>query len=178
MVQPAEKILPPGSPEISFSQIEESDREGIIDLFNYYIEHSFAAYPEQKVPYAFFSLFLEACRDYPSIVARLPDRKVAGFGLLRAHNPMPAFRHTAEITYFIRPDLTGKGLGSKMLARLEHEGNLQGITTILSSISSLNERSIRFHAGHGFTECGRFKNVGEKKGRIFDTVWMQKDLSV
>jgi L-amino acid N-acyltransferase YncA len=32
---------------------------------------------------------------------------------------MPAFRHAAEITYFVRPDLTGKGLGSEMLARLE-----------------------------------------------------------
>lgn len=176
MVQPAEKIFMPVSPEITFSRISESEREGIIDLFNDYIEHSFAAYPEQKVPYEFFSLFLEACRDYPSVVARLPDGNVAGFGMLRAHNPMPAFRHTAEITYFIRPDLTGKGLGSKMLALLEDEGKRQGITTILSSISSLNEGSIRFHAGHGFTECGRFKKVGEKKGRVFDTIWMQKDI--
>jgi phosphinothricin acetyltransferase len=61
-----------------------------------------------------------------------------------------------------------------MPARLEKKGKDQGITTILASISSQNEGSIRFHAGHGFTECGRFKKVGRKKGIIFDTVWMQK----
>lgn len=59
----------------------------------------------------------EACHTYPSMVARLPDGTLAGFGLLRAHNPMPAFRHAAEITYFFRPYLTGKGLGSEILAR-------------------------------------------------------------
>jgi L-amino acid N-acyltransferase YncA len=164
----------PGIPKITFSPISETDKEDIVDLFNYYIEHSFAAYPEQKVPYGFFSLFLETCRNYPSIVARLPDGTLAGFGLLRSHNPMPAFRHAAEITYFVRPYMTGKGLGAKMLRHLEEAGIEQGITTILASISSLNEGSIRFHARHGFAECGRFFQVGIKKGVVFDTVWMQK----
>ena len=159
---------------ITFSPISGTDRTPVIDLFNYYIEHSFAAYPEQKVPYDFFAMFLETCRKYPSVAAKMPDGTLAGFGLLRAHNPMPAFRHAAEITYFIRPDLTGKGLGSEMLARLEEKGKEQGISTILASISSLNEGSLRFHAGHGFTECGRFEKVGRKKGIVFDTVWMQK----
>jgi L-amino acid N-acyltransferase YncA len=36
---------------------------------------------------------------------------------------MPAFQHTAEVTYFIRPDLTGNGLGSAILARLDKEGD-------------------------------------------------------
>ncbi|MCK9579866.1 MAG: N-acetyltransferase family protein [Methanoregula sp.] len=161
-------------PGITFSQISETEREAVINLFNYYIEHSFAAYPEQKVPYEFYSHFLETCRSYPSIVARLADGSVAGFGLLRAHNPMPAFRHTAEITYFIRPDMTGRGLGATMLGHLEAAGKAQGISTILASISSLNEGSIRFHARNGFSECGRFVKVGIKKGVVFDTVWMQK----
>jgi L-amino acid N-acyltransferase YncA len=160
--------------EITLSPLSENDREPVIDLFNYYIEHSFAAYPEQKVPYEFFSLFLDACRNYPTAVARNPDGGLAGFGLLRAHNPMPAFRHTAEITYFIRPEFTGKGLGTKMLSHLAAAGKKQGIQTILASISSMNEDSIRFHARNGFVECGRFVNVGIKKGVVFDTVWMQK----
>ena len=163
-----------GLSEITFSPVTDAEREAIVDLFNYYIEHSFAAYPEQKVPYEFFSHLIETCRNYPSVVARLPDGTVAGFGLLRAHNPMPVFFPTAEITYFIRPELTGNGLGSKILARLEEEGKKRGITTILASISSLNEGSIRFHARRGFSECGRFAGVGVKQGVIFDTVWMQK----
>ena len=89
---------------------------------------------------------------------------------------MPAFRQTAEITYFIQPDMTGKGLGTRMLRHLEAAGKAQGITTILASISSLNEGSIRFHAQNRFTECGRFIKIGIKNGVAFDTVWMQKDI--
>ena len=119
-------------------------------------------------------MFLEICKNYPSVIVKDPDGTVAGFGMLRPHNPMPAFRHAAEITYFVRPDMTGKGLGEKMLGHLEAAGKDQGITTILASISSLNEGSIRFHERHGFSECGRFEKVGIKKGVVFDTVWMQK----
>jgi len=43
-------------------------------------------------------------------------------------------------------------------------------------ISSLNEGSIRFHLRHGFTECGRFRRVGRKRGQDFDMVWMQLTL--
>lgn len=159
---------------ITFSPIEEKYRIPIVDLFNYYIENSFAAFPEQKVPYEFFSIFLEASRHYPSAVATGTDGSLAGFGMLRPHNPMPAFRHTAEITYFIRPDLTGRGLGTKMLRHLEAAGKARGITSILASISSLNEGSIRFHERNGFLECGRFPGIGIKNGIVFDTVWMQK----
>ena len=30
--------------------ISEKDRKSIIDLFNYYVENSFAAYPETRLP--------------------------------------------------------------------------------------------------------------------------------
>ena len=162
--------------EYSLSPITQSDGTAVIDIFNYYISHSFAAYPGEEVPYAFFGFFLEQIKTYPSVAVRLADGSLVGFGLLRAHSPMAAFRHTAEITYFIRPDLTGLGIGSEMLAYLEREGKRQGIRTILASISSLNEGSIRFHEQNGFLECGRFRNIGMKKGTVFDTVWMQKDL--
>lgn len=96
--------------------------------------------------------------------------------MLRTHNPMPTFSRTAEVTYFIHPDYTGKGLGKKLLGFLEKGAVEKGITNILANISSLNPRSIDFHKKNGFVECGRFKNVGRKKGQLFDTVWMQKVL--
>ncbi|WP_269545256.1 GNAT family N-acetyltransferase [Desulforegula conservatrix] len=88
-----------------------------------------------------------------------------GFGMLRTFNPMPAFSHTAEITYFINSDHTGKGLGKKLLDFIEKEGRKKGITTILANISSLNTGSISFHKNNGFIECGIFKKVGKKMVR-------------
>jgi L-amino acid N-acyltransferase YncA len=160
--------------EYDFFPISPEDREEIIDIFNYYIENSFAAYPERRVPYEFFDLFLQATAGYPAAVAKNKNKTIVGFGMIIPHSPMPTLVGTAEITYFIRPDCTGKGIGSIMLEYLLGGAREKGLHCILASISSLNEGSIRFHLRNGFSECGRFREVGKKRGKLFDIVWMQK----
>jgi phosphinothricin acetyltransferase len=160
--------------EYELSPISPEDREAVIDTFNYYIENSFAAYPEDKVPYEFFNFFLQVISGYPNAIVKDENKHFLGFCMLRPHAPMPAFAGTAEISYFIRPEYTGKGIGAMMLEYLLSGAREKGLHCILASISSLNEGSIRFHSQHGFSECGRFREVGKKKGKFFDTVWMQK----
>jgi phosphinothricin acetyltransferase len=162
--------------EFSINPISHDDREAIMDIFNYYVENSFAAYPEHKLPYQAFDMLLQISNGYPTGVIRDSNSRVLGFGMLRTHNPMPAFSQTAEVTYFILPDHTGKGLGKALLDYLEKGAIEKGITNILTNISSLNPGSIKFHQKNGFEECGRFRKVGKKNGQEFDTVWMQKML--
>jgi phosphinothricin acetyltransferase len=162
--------------EYSISSISMEDRESIIDLFNYYVESSFAAYPESRLPYQAFDLLLQMSKGYPTGSIRDRKGKLVGFGMLRAHHAVSTFSQTAEVTYFIDPDHTGEGLGAMLLAWLEKGGREKGIKNVLASISSLNPRSIAFHRKNGFTECGRFRKVGRKKDQDFDTVWMQKAL--
>lgn len=160
----------------TFSPLEESDRTGVVDLFNYYIEHTDAAFIEMTVLYEFFDMLMQITRGYPTVAVRTQKGSLVGFGMLRPHNPMPAFVRTAEITYFIRPEDTGKGIGTRLLQHLETEGKKQGISVILAHISSRNEGSIRFHHKNGFFECGRFRNTGKKRGILFDTVWMENEI--
>lgn len=161
----------------SVAPLSHNDREAVIDIFNYYVENTFAAYPENKIPYQAYDLFLQMSNGFPAGTISDGNGRVVGFGLLHAHNPMPTFSQTAEVTSFIHPDYTGKGLGKTLLAFLEKGAIEKGIKNILASISSLNPGSVRFHQRNGFLECGRFKRAGKKKGQEFDTVWMQKTLS-
>ncbi len=156
--------------------ISSEDREEIVEIFNFYVENSFAAFPENRVPMEFFNVLMEACRGYPVFAARGPSGRVLGFGLLRPHHPMPAFSRAAEITIFIRPECQGMGIGRSLALRLIDEAKEMGITSILASISSRNDGSIAFHRRLGFRECGRFKAIGRKWGEDFDAVWMQKML--
>ena len=71
----------------TFSNISEEDRKPVIDIFNYYIENSFAAYLEKKVAYDFFDIFLTLFKGYPSIKAKDSDGRLVGFSFLRAHHP-------------------------------------------------------------------------------------------
>ena len=162
--------------EYSISPLSPADRKAIIDIFNYYVENSFAAYPEQTLSYEAFDMFLNMSNGFPRGSVKDQHGTTVGFGMLHAHNPLPTFAHTAEVSYFIHPDYTGKGLGKLLLSFLEASAVDQGITIILANISSLNPSSIRFHQKNGFRECGRFKKVGKKRGQEFDTIWMQKML--
>ena len=63
------------------------------------------------------------------------------------------------------------------LERMLSEAEGLGITRILAHISSRNPGSIAFHRKHGFVECGRFPEIGQKRGELFDIVWMVRSLN-
>ena len=168
----------PGEPKMNIllEPLSPADRKPVIDIFNYYIENSFAAYPEHKVSYDFFDLLLKMSEGYPAVVVKNENREVVGFGMLHAYHPLPVFSKTAEISYFIKPDWINKGIGKIMLGHFTQQAEEKGITSLLANISSLNKLSIHFHKKNGFKECGRLERIGEKSGQTFDVVYMQKML--
>ncbi|SYZ72884.1 conserved hypothetical protein [Candidatus Zixiibacteriota bacterium] len=153
------------------------DASSIIEIFNCYVDNSFAAFPDKEVGIEFFDTLKNLAAGYPFYVAESESREVVGFALLRPYHRAATCRRTAEITYFLEPSHTGRGIGSMLLSRLENEARAKGIDNILACISSRNEKSIKFHERHGFVECGRFRKVGFKCGLDFDMLWMQKLLS-
>lgn len=162
--------------DIRLQPLRADDRTAVIDLFNHYVVNSFAAFSEQPMGYEFFDLLLKAVGSHPTITAKDPAGRLLGFGLLRPHHPFPVFARTAEITYFVAPDATRLGIGSRMLAELLARAKDRGIATILAPICSLNEPSLAFHRKHGFAEVGRFRQIGRKNACLFDVIWMQKTL--
>ena len=162
---------------IHFEPLSGKHREEVIAIYNHYIENSFAAYPDQPVPDAFFDRFLEMTCGYPAF-AMQDDMKTVGFCFLRPYSPFPTFSECAEITYFIDQEHTGQGIGATALGKLELEAHNMGIKTLLAHIASENPKSIDFHRRHGFRECGRFENIIHKNNKRFDIVWMQKNIQI
>ncbi len=160
---------------ITFEKLCAGHGKRVMEIYNYYIENSFAAYPEEKFPEEFFGRFLEMTKGFPAY-AILSNNEVVGFCFLRPYNPIPAFKETAEITYFIDENHTGKGLGKEALKLLEKEAAGMGISTILASITSKNSQSLAFHKKHGFLQYGLFPAIGKKFSHPFDIVWMGKKI--
>lgn len=159
----------------AFEDVTPEHRDGILRVFNYFVENDFSAYPTKPVGPEFFERFSAITKGYPFIAIKDSD-EVIGFACLHMLHPADSLRRTAEISYFILPEHTRKGLATQILERFIEEAKQRGITTIMASISSLNERSLSFHRKHGFVECGHFRNVGRKFDRDFGIVWMQLDL--
>lgn len=164
--------------EVSIRPVAYIDKEGVIDIFNYYVENTSAAYPQGKVPYQFFDMLMGMAKGYPFYVAEekadnSEAGKVVGYALLRPHYGISTFAGAAELTVFVSPDYKGRGIGRMLLDRLIADAKSMKINTILASISSDNPASIGFHEKYGFIKCGEFKGVGRKFDKGFDEVWMQ-----
>ena len=156
------------------------DITGMLEVFNYYIENSFASYIETPVGPEFFQVIQnekeqDENEHFPFYVIE-EIGKIIGFGTLRPYFPFPNFRHTGVISYFLLPGHTRKGLGSGMLDKLYTEASKKKMKNLLVNVSSKNEASLNFHLKHGFIECGKFREVGTKFGKYFDIVWLQKFL--
>ncbi len=162
--------------DYTLEPMTDEHRKPVIDIYNHFARQGFAAYPEEAVGYAVFDRFLDIAKGYPSAVARTADGRVVGFGFLHAFLPADTFHRTAEVTYFILPEHTRKGIGEKMLDAFMDEARKIGVDNLLANVSSRNEASLEFHRKHGFVECGRFAQVGRKFGQDFDVVWLQKKI--
>jgi len=162
------------SPTYTLEPMTDAHRAAVIDIYNHYVEHSFAAFPEALVGYEMFDRFLTMTEGYPALVAKADTGDVIAFAFLRAYHPADTFERTAEISCFILPRHVQRGLGTRLVSALIDGAKRIGLENILASISSLNEESLSFHRRCGFVECGRLRAIGRKRGRAFDVVWMQR----
>jgi L-amino acid N-acyltransferase len=159
--------------ETTIREMQESDRDAVMRVFNHYAATSFAAYPDGPLPVPFFSLLREGAL---SAIVLERNGDVAGFGFLKPFLPFPAFRKTGMLTYFIAPDTARKGCGTRLLERLTDDARKAGLKMLVANMSSKNEASIRFHKRNGFCESGNLTGVGEKFGETFGVLWMQRAL--
>ena len=161
--------------EYTIRDVTDADAQQVVDIFNYYVQNSFAAYPDREVGLEFFHKLRGMAEGYPFLVLEV-GHGLVGFALMRSYHSSETFKGTGVLTYFIMPQYTGEGLGSELLNVLVQAARARGVEHLLASISSRNEQSLRFHRKHGFVECGRMRNIGTKFGERFDVVWMQQSL--
>jgi L-amino acid N-acyltransferase YncA len=158
--------------EYSFDAMREEHRQAVVDIFNYFIENTFAAYPEAPLNDGVFDQFLAISRKYPSTVVMDKGKNVVGFAFLQPYHQADSFRKTAVATYFILPDHTRKGIGAQILELFIKDAKKMGLQHILVNVSSLNPGSIEFHRKNGFRKCGTFEDIGIKAKKKFSVIWM------
>jgi phosphinothricin acetyltransferase len=84
-----------------YRELQETDYAAVTELMNYYIENSFAAYPEKPVPVEMICAMLQSIKNYPKLAVVDEEDQLFGFGMLRPYHPIPTFAKTAEISYFL-----------------------------------------------------------------------------
>jgi L-amino acid N-acyltransferase YncA len=162
--------------KIEFADITDKDLELIREIYDYYIENSTATYYTEKISISELKEFIPVKHEkYKSFLIKAEDRCV-GFCYISQYKKRQAYYRTAEISIYLKPEYTGKGIGKEALEHLERVSISNGISVLLAIISGDNSGSIRLFERNGYEKCAHLKQIGEKFHQILDVVFYQKIL--
>ena len=116
-----------------------------------------------------------ATRGWPFLVA-VTDNDVIGYAYATQFRDRAAYARTCENSIYIRADSQGRGTGSVLMAALCNAAVTSGFHEMIAVIGGGEPASVALHAKAGFRHAGRMERVGEKFGRLLDTVYMQRTL--
>ncbi len=161
---------------IEFIELKENDFETIKKIYDYYILNSTVTFHTSKIS-------IQALKDtisidhpkYKSFLIKY-NCKICGYCYLSQYKNRQAYDRTAEITVYLKPQYTGKGIGELAIRKLEKVAGQKGISVLIGIITGDNYQSIKLFEKCGFEKCAHFKQVGEKTGKILDVVAYQKIL--
>lgn len=166
----------------SASRIRPAGREdlpAIRDIYNHYVRTSTVTFDEQKTDLASWEHKLDLLRDtgLPFLVVDDTEGVVLGFAYAQHWRAKSAYRFSAENTIYLRPQASGRGLGTVLLEALLDASATAGIRELIAVIEpTAAAASIALHRRYGFVDAGHLRNVGVKFGRSLDVLFLQKSL--
>jgi len=89
----------------------------------------------------------------------------------------PAYRHTVELSIYIAPEHTGRGLGKALMRDALERAAALPVKTLLGFVFAHNEPSLRLLRAFGFAEWGRLPDVAEMDGRAYSLCILGKRLA-
>ncbi|MBI3029832.1 MAG: N-acetyltransferase [Candidatus Rokubacteria bacterium] len=110
---------------------------------------------------------------HPVIVAESGDR-VVGWGSLNAFNPRKAYDHVADFSVYVEREWRGKGVGSRLLARLVELAREVGYHKLVLSAFPWNAGGMALYQKLGFRTVGIYKEQGKLDGKWADTIIMER----
>lgn len=174
---------------IRFKPIEEQHLPEVLSIYNHYVEHTTVSFHTEllsleqmraqimNVPAHYKSYVIieeQDARDNSVVSNTSSAPAIAGYILMTQHKNKQAYDVTAEVTIYLKPGQTGKGLGGKSLTFLEQAGVASGFHVLIATVCTENANSIALFERYGYEKCAHFREVGYKFGRHLDIASYQK----
>lgn len=158
---------------LKFRALIESDWPAVSEIYRLGLETRLATF-ETAVPTwgDWDSSHLETCR----IIAEVENR-MAGWAVLSPVSKRKVYKGVAEVTIYIHPDFSGRGIGSALMNELIVQSEVEGFWTLQSSVFPENIASIRLHLKHGFREVGYRENIAQLDGEWRNTVILERRIN-
>lgn len=162
---------------IKLIDLKESDLKTVKEIYDYYIVNSTATFHTDLITIEELeSIIPIAHPKYKSFLIDY-EGETCGYCYISQYKKRQAYDRTAEITIYLKPNFSGKGIGKEAMRLLETIAKDNGISVLIGIISGDNQVSIGLFEKCGYEKCAHFKQVGEKFNQLLDVVAYQKIIS-
>lgn len=154
-----------------------ADAAALAEIYRPYVENTAITF-EYLPPSAeeFAARLARITAHYPWLVL-VENGKVQGYAFADRAFEKAAYAWCADMTIYLAPGATGRGLGRELYLALEDRLRARGIRILYALVTATNAPSLRFHAALGYREIGRLPESGWKLGAWQSVVWLEKRLS-
>jgi L-amino acid N-acyltransferase YncA len=166
----------PSSPEatIAVRGAAPGDAEAVAGIYNHYVAETIVTFEEEPVPASEIARRMEEVRTagLPWLVAERAG--VVGYACATPWRPRRGYRFSAEVTVYIAPDQSGRGIGSLLYADLLAALERRDVHAAMGGIALPNDASVALHEKFGFRKVAHLEQVGFKFDRWIDVGYWQR----
>lgn len=164
--------------KISFLKVKDEHVKRICEIYNYYVKNTTVTYhyfehTEEQMKEILYS---RDSRFNSFAIIDDDTEEIIGYCMITKFKNREAFNRCGEVVVYLDERYLSKGIGKLVLDYLEDEARKQDFHTLIASISSDNERSIRLFESKGYFRCAHFKEVGYKFDKVLDLYYYEKIL--
>ncbi len=156
--------------------VKISDAEKILDIYNYYVEHTVATFDLELLSLDTFTDKIKSIiLNYPFIVYE-EDNEILGYAYGSKFRPKPAYNKTVESTVYVKHGAHGKQIGTQLYADLLALLKRNNLHIVLGVLTLPNEASVKLHEKFGFKQVAHLKEAGFKFDKWHDVGFWQLTL--
>ena len=158
---------------VTIRRAELGDVPAITEIYNEAILTTTATFDTEVKTVAFQEQWFRSHGPrHPILVAEL-DGRVVGWASLTEWSDRCAYSDTAEVSFYVKSECRGQGIGRKLLDAIVAEGRAARLHTILGRIAEGSDASFHLAKAVGFEHIGTMKEVGRKFGHRLDVHLVQ-----
>src|SRR4028118_990752 len=126
------------------------DAAAIAAIYNFYVESSHSTFETETVNESEMRRRVsEILENYPFLVGE-ENGEIIGYAYASRYKTRAGYRHSVEISVYIKNGIEGKGIGTILYQNLFAELKAKPVHAIVAGIALPNEASIRLHEKFGF----------------------------
>jgi L-amino acid N-acyltransferase YncA len=156
----------------------ENDSAPLSEIYNDYILNTAVTFEEVPItPAEMAQRVATYSQLYPWLVCEV-EGQIVGYAYATKWKERSAYKHTCEITVYVRNGFARRGYGQALYQSLLQELTALHCHAVLACITLPNVASISLHERVGFVKVAHFTEVGFKFGEWRDVGYWQKKLGV